>query len=1325
MSCDKNDAWAHCGASRCEQQKFDPGTFALLERELGRSFTLDAAANDDGRNALCKHYGSPSRTFLSIDCSGHTVWLNPPPQKLFSFLQHYRRCKEHDSSTSACVVVPARKGRFRSLLNGMTLQRRFTTGTQLYQALDSGCDQPPALADGLELWYDPPLTLASQSPRCCVVDSDARLDVFAAKLSDASVRVLPDSGATHCFIAASLTQKLGLAVQPTAFAPVKLADATSAPILGECRARLRMGSFGAEIRLLVIPTLTASADIVLGQNFLKRYRAVLQPALGELRLTKATGHAITLRAFNAPEPAPQTPLPSFMLMDRTPVSAQVVSPKRAFREMTEKDARTLLVIVKGTVAPPSSDTVALHALEFPPDIAKNTELTQILNEFPEVFAPLTGLPPERGVHHTIPLEPGAHPVSRSQFRLSQLERLEVEKQVTDLLEKGFIRPSTSPYGAPILFVAKKTGELRMCIDYRALNKITVKNRYPLPRIDDTLDKLSGSTLFTALDLASGYHQLRITPEDIPKSAFTTPLGHFEWLVLPFGLCNAPATFQSAMNRMLAPFLNSFVTVYLDDILIFSKNAEDHARHLRLVLDVLRKNQLHVKLSKCEFWRSEVKYLGHIVGSDGIRMDPKKVDAIRNWPVPKDMTELRSFVGLANYFRRFIAHFSSLAAPLTSMFSLSRLPEVWPSQAIQAFENLKKSLSTDVLLHYPDFDRPFEVVSDASLNGTGAVLMQDSRPVAFTSKKLSPAERNYSTGEQELLGVVNALREWRCYLLSTRAFTLVTDHHPLTYLKTQANLSRRQARWVEFLEQFNFDWLYRPGRLNVVADALSRHPSLAAAVVCATSTSRNPPNDTLMTRIIDAAGRDTWFQNPANTSKLLSNPRGFYQREGGECEYRVVIPNDPDLKREIISRSHSDLLAGHPGRDRTIELIERTFWWPTLRADVADYVAMCDSCQRNKAAPGKTAGLSHPLPIPERPWQSVSMDFIVGLPQTKKGHNAITVFVDRLTKMVHLRPCKKTMDAEETADLFFDAVTRLHGMPETIVSDRDSKFTGAFFPALLKRVGTKQNMSTAFHPETDGQTERMNRILGDMLRNYVDRDPVTWDKFLGPAEFAMNNLKNRSVGSTPFYLNYGFHPRTPLQLELGDSVPASKHYADTYAERLAMAKKCMLAAQDRAKAYVDKNRKHVEYAVGDLVLLSTKNLAVQQGSRKLMPKWIGPFPIDKMINPVAARLTLPPEYRFHNVFHVSLLRHYRTDGTVQPPKAVDFDPGTTRPVWIAERILDHETRKLRTRTLTRYLVKWEGFGHEHDTWVDDASFVDRNPIDVYLATRSDRRADADA
>ena len=289
----------------------------------------------------------------------------------------------------------------------------------------------------------------------------------------------------------------------------------------------------------------------------------------------------------------------------------------------------------------------------------------------------------------------------------------------------------------------------------------------------------------------------------------------------------------------------------------------------------------------------------------------------------------------------------------------------------------------MLLLYPDFSKPIEVVSDASLNGTGAVLLQDGRPVAFASKKFSPAERNYSTGEQELLGVENALREWRGYLQSSIPFTLVTDHHPLTYLKTQPHLSRRQARWVELLEQYHFDCLYRPGRLIVVADALSRHPSLAAAVVLSAVTTRRQNQAPLIQQIVSATKRDVWFQNPANLTKLLANPRGFFQREGGECEYRIVVPNDPDLKRQIIERSHADPLAGHPGRARTIELIERNFWWPSLRADVSDFVASCDACQRNKAVSGLKAGLSQPLPIPERPWQSVSMDFVVGLPRTTR------------------------------------------------------------------------------------------------------------------------------------------------------------------------------------------------------------------------------------------------------------------------------------------------------------------------------------------------------
>lgn len=1158
-----------------------------------------------------------------------------------------------------------------------------------------------------------------------VSDTDAALDIFDGLLSGARVRVLPDTGATHCFVSAGLAQKLNLAVTPSVFAPVRLADATSTPIVGESRVKLRMGPFATEIRVLILQRLTPAADVVLGQNFLKRFHALYDTARGELRLTRPSGSVVTLRSQTAlPTPTPEpADTPSACLFEATPVSARVVSASRAFRVSAQPGSRSALVWVRpfGDTCPPpvaASADLRTHAApppEKPDPVRQNPELQTLLTEFKDVFEPLEALPPDRGLHHTIPLVPGATPTFRPQFRLSPLEIEEVTRQVKDLLSKGFIQPSTSPFGAPVLFVAKKTGELRMCIDYRALNKVTVKNRYPLPRIDDTLDRLSGATVFSAIDLASGYHQLRIAPDDVPKTAFTTPLGHFEWLVLPFGLTNAPATFQAVMNRVFAPHLRKFVTVYLDDILIYSRNEAEHAQHVREVLATLRSHGLRAKLSKCEFWRPEVKYLGHIVSKDGVRMDPQKVDKICNWPLPKDITELRAFVGLANYFRRFIAGFGSLSAPLTDLFSAPRLPKEWPQAALNAFEQIKKRLTTDVLLRFPDFSKPFEVVSDASLNGTGAVLLQEGRPVAFSSKKFTPAERNYSTGEQELLGVVHALREWRCYLQSAIPFTLVTDHHPLTYLKTQAQISRRQARWIEFLEQFHFEWQFRPGKLNVVADALSRHPSLASTVLlCSLERSDSP---SLRVRIAVATARDSWFLNPANTASLLRSADGIFLKREGDTTV-VVVPNDSDLKREIIMRAHADPLSGHPGRDRTLELVRRTFTWPNVARDVADVVAQCDSCQRNKSATGKPGGTLMPLPVPDQPWQSVSMDFVVGLPKTRRQHDSLCVFVDRLTKMVHAVPCKTTITAEQTADLFFDTVIRLHGMPQSIVSDRDSKFTGAFFPALLKRVGARQNLSSAFHPESDGQTERMNRVLGEALRNYAGTDPHTWDRWLPAAEFAINNSVNRSTGQTPFYLNYGFHPRTPLTLELGDAVPAAQQYAETFAQRMTDAQRFMQAAQDRAKEYADRGRREVTFEPGQHVLLSTKNLSLT-GPKKFRPRWIGPFPIETMINRVAARLTLPSTYRMHNVFHVSLLRPYKSDGT--PPPAPDDLPEAMNPTatrtYAVDKILDHETRKLRTRTLHRYLVKWHGLTHEHDSWIDESDFPDPSLLDAYWASKS--------
>jgi hypothetical protein len=371
----------------------------------------------------------------------------------------------------------------------------------------------------------------------------------------------------------------------------------------------------------------------------------------------------------------------------------------------------------------------------------------------------------------------------------------------------------------------------MCVDYRALNKITVRDRYPLPRIDDLLDRLHGCTIFSSLDLQSGYHQIRIANEDKEKTAMVTSEGQFQFKVLCFGLTNAPATFQRVMNRIFKDYIGKFVLVYLDDILIMSKSPEEHERHLMMALQVLRDNQLYAKLSKCEFNKPELHFLGHVIGRSGIRVDPGKIAVIKDWPRPKSLKGLQAFLGLANYFRRFVPHYSSVAAPLTEL--TGKVAEQydwhnWGKEQTEAFEALKRALVTAPVLVIPDLNKPFKVVTDASVKGTGAVLLQGDRVIAYSSAKFNPAQRNYTTGEQELLGLIQALECWRCYLEYSSETVLATDHHPLVHLQTQANLSRRQARLMEFLSRFPFTIEFTPGKSNI-ADAISRNPNLDDAV----------------------------------------------------------------------------------------------------------------------------------------------------------------------------------------------------------------------------------------------------------------------------------------------------------------------------------------------------------------------------------------------------------------------------------------------------------------------------------------------------------------
>ncbi|CAI7881847.1 unnamed protein product [Closterium sp. NIES-53] len=464
-------------------------------------------------------------------------------------------------------------------------------------------------------------------------------------------------------------------------------------------------------------------------------------------------------------------------------------------------------------------------LELPPAIQKHLE------EFEDVLPDdlPDQLPPYRTHQHEIIEEPGSKPTFRAPYRLSPTELADMKKQIEYLLDKGLIRPSTSPYGAQVLFTPKPDGSLSMCIDYRALNKQTIKNKYPIPRIDDLLDQLRGATVFSKLDLRLGYWQIRMADYSIHKTAFRTRYGSYEYLVMPFGLTNAPATFQAEMNHILRLLLDECVVVYLDDILIYSRDMKQHIKHLRRVFEILQREKFYVKLSKSEFALKKVQFLGHMVSAQGVHVDPKKIEAVRTWKTPENVKELQQFLGFANYYNRFVPQYAKIATPLTNLLK-KNTPFKWEDVHQQAMEQLKTALTSAPVLILPDPEKDYVIEADASDQAVGALLMQDQgkglQPIAYLSKKSHGAELNYPIHDKEALAIITAFKTWRCYL-EGRKTTVYTDHYSLKYLKTQPTLSRRQVRWIDFLEtHFDYDIVYKSGHKNK-ADALSRPGHVAA------------------------------------------------------------------------------------------------------------------------------------------------------------------------------------------------------------------------------------------------------------------------------------------------------------------------------------------------------------------------------------------------------------------------------------------------------------------------------------------------------------------
>lgn len=845
----------------------------------------------------------------------------------------------------------------------------------------------------------------------------------------------------------------------------------------------------------------------------------------------------------------------------------------------------------------------------------NANILPLLDEFNDLFLDdLHDLPPKRLIDHEIKLIDNAIPPVQSPYRMSQPELAELKRQLELLLDKGYIRPSNSPYGAPVLFAKKKDGTLRMCVDYRALNKVTIKNKYPIPRVDELLDQLTGAKLFSRLDLKSGYHQIRVKDDDIEKTAFRTRYGSFEFLVLPFGLTNAPPTFMRLMNSIFHKYLDQFLIIYLDDILIYSKNEPDHLRHIKIVLQLLRDHQLFINKEKCEFCVDQIEFVGHIVTSTGIKVDPNKVTAIKTWPIPRNSTAIRSFLGAAGFYRKFIHNFSEIAAPLTDLTKDNR-DFIWTSQHQAAFVTLKDCLASAPVLRLPDFTLPFLVVTDASMSAVGGVLMQDDgdgeRPIAYESRKLSDAESRYPVHEQELLAIIICLRTWRCYLEGMQ-FTIRTDHKSLEYLQTQKHLSRRMVRWIEYLQQFTFTIEYNPGRQNVVADALSR---LYITQITSVRDDKYLDWPLLIPEYLhrNAFEDDT----PPEIRTLIQNELNeFTYDTTNDILFRKLsdghtAPYIPYASRmDLVIKMHTSY--GHIGADGILELLTSRGWWPHMKQDVKQWIKTCIQCQLTTCGKLATEPL-HPLtPVP--PFHRWSLDFIGQLPITPNGNRWILVALDHTTKWPIIQVVPHATH-EIVAQFIYHEIVLHFGCPVEILTDRALNFTTATLNSYLKLLGIKHILTSAYHPRSNGAIERFNRLFGSMLAKYVGTGSINqWDSYVDRALFACRIRQHHATGKSPFYMVYGVEPKLP-----GDQlIPIIEDEENTnISNRITQLNQLInqreqidARLQSNAismKAYYDRHLpQHIdELQINDWVLIHNEN------RKKFHPHWVGPYKIKKL------------------------------------------------------------------------------------------------------------------